>query len=400
MSAPDFTNVNDFLVTESGRIQSEMDKQTRARGYKWSGLVERNSFPLGMGQTLSKINYERTVPQQGGFAWNQVTVNPLPSVPSTSNNANVPTYQVNPASTPYSFSLYYGGLNSNPLTIHDANLSTNFPDQLNSIVYNLEGNVMDIWEDRKQDEYDRMCGHKIICQDGTPPESGTDQAWPSSAPTSQLTVEFLEWAYDRLMRDGGAEGLDTVQGEPCPIVVIEPEGQRMLFRNNADHRKDIRYSSESDILLNPLGIKAAYSNFKYALNSRAPHHDYSAITGWSRRNYYSESNATIGVKADPSLAYRNAQYATAYIFHPRVLELLMYDPDTGYNNGAEFDAVSWMGKFKWVNNKDNSLNIDGHTGYFRALLASATRPGLPNLGYAFRYKRCPHDFNIVGCTNS
>ncbi len=392
MATPSFENVNDFLVTETGRIQSNMDRQSRARGYKWNSLVQRTPFPLGMGQTLSKVNYERTVPGDA-FAWNQLTVND-----GTGNNANVPSVQIDPASTNFSFSLYYGAINSNPMTIHDANLSLNFADQLNSTVYNLEGNVLDIWEDRKQDEYDRLCGHKVICSGNgnAPPESGTDQAWPNTNPTSQLTVEFLDECYDRLMRDGGSDGLDTVQGDPCPLVILEPEAKRDIFRNNTELSKNIRYSSDSDILLNPLGATMAYSNFKFVYNYRAPHWDFSGGT-WTRRNFYSTSAATIGTKADPSLQYRNAQYATAYIFHPKVLELLVYDPDESYDNGVAFDASTWMGKFKWVNQKDNSVNIDGHTGYFRALLASASRPGLPNLGFALRYRRCQFDYNATAC---
>lgn len=396
---PDLTDINDFLIAESGRVQSNMDKQSRARGYKWNSIVDRSAFPLGMGQQLTKVNYERTVANgsaYNGFDWNQIVLNPTSG--STTNNTEYTVNEIDPAFTTFTFNLYYGALNSNPLTVHDANLSLNFPDQLNSTVYNLEGNVLDMWEDRKQDEYDRICGHKILC-DASATETGYDVAWTASAPTSQLTIEYLEASYDALDRDGGADGLDTVQGQMAPLIILESEAQRMLFRNNENHRKDIRYSSDSDILMNPLGIKQAYSNFKYALNNRAPHWDFSDGT-WTRRPYYSTSAATRGTKASPGLLYKNAAYATAYMFHPKVLELLVYDPETSYNNGVSFDANSWMGKFKWINQKDNSVNIDGHQGYFRALLASASRPGLPNLGYAFRYKRCAADYNAVSCTVS
>src|SRR5690606_5355865 len=142
------------------------------------------------------------------------------------SNALIPADQIDPASTNYTYSLYYRALNSNPLTVHDANLSLNFAEQLSAIVKNFEDNILDLWEDRKQDEYDRVCGHKIIAEIDGQPESGFDQPWINSVPTSRLTIEHLEAIYDRMMRDGAAEGLDTVQGIPTPIVIMEPEAWR------------------------------------------------------------------------------------------------------------------------------------------------------------------------------
>lgn len=397
MATPSLTAVNNFLVSESGRIQSEMSRQSRARGYKWDALIKKSSFPLGMGETLSKVNYERsTLTTDSG--WNQISLNPTSG--SASNNATITTDDIASASTTLTFSLYSRGINSSPVSLHDANLSLNFSDQLNSVVYNLEQEVMDIWEDRYQDEYDRLCGHKVICETtngDNPTETGSDQAWAAEAPTSQITLEFLEYAYDSLLRDGGADGLDTVQGDPCPLIICSPEAKRTIFRNNTELSKNIRYSSESDLLLNPLGATTAYGNMKFVTNVRAPRYDYSTGT-WTRRSFYSTSAATIGTKANPSTLYKNAAYETLYMFHPNVFEMMMYDPDTSYNNGVEFEASNWMGKFKWVNDYDKTSNPDRHTGFFRALLGAASRPGLTNLGYAFRYLRCPgRNFNAVAC---
>jgi hypothetical protein len=80
--------------------------------------------------------------------------------------------------------------------------------------------------------------------------------------------------------------------------------------------------------------------------------------------------------------------------------MLMYDPDPSYDNGVSFDASNWMGKFKWVNEYDKDSNPDRHTGWFRALLACASEPGLTNLGYAIRHQRCRNNLNLVACTTT
>lgn len=399
MSTPSLTAVDRFSVAESGRIQSSMLRQSRARGYNWASAIPKGEFPLHMGQSLSKVVWERTIPDSDS-GWSQVTLNPTSA--SASNNATVPTDNISQARTTLTYNLYYRGFNSQPVSVHDLALGLNAAANIDSAVYNLEGNVMDVWEDRYQDEYDRLCGHKIIAENNsgdTPTETGSDQSWAAEAPTGQLSIEMLEYCYDSLMRDGGADGLDTVQGRPTPLVICSPETLRALLRQNTDLRKDIRYSSEADVLLNPLGIKQAYSDFKFVHNYRAPRHDYSGST-WTRRAFYGTSAASVGTKADPGSLYKGARYETTYILHPKVYKMLMYDPDPSYDNGVSFDASNWMGKFKWVNEYDKSTNPDRHTGWFRALLAGASEPGLTNLGYSIRHLRCRNSLNLVGCSTT
>lgn len=393
---PSLSLINDYLVTLTADIEKDMPRQQREHGYQWNQLVDKTPFPLGRGDTLTSYTLERSGPTSA-FQWNQLSINIPAGGAATGNNAILQGQQINEAATSYERSLFYGHVFSNPVTIHDANLSLNWMEQLDFKVENLQGNVSDIWEDRKQDEYDRCCGHKVICQSSAPPETGFDQAWFSAAPTSQLTLEFLDWGYNQMMRDGGRQGLDTVQGNPTPLVIIEPEGYNQIIYNNEGHRKDLRHSSKADILLNPLGIENSLGHYKYVMNWKAPRWDYNVGSGtWVRREFYSDTATTIGNYQKNSLLYREAAYATAYLFHPEVMELQVYSP-TANMGEASFDAKNWNGDFFWINNKDNSNNIFGHTGYFGALLASSTKAKKPNLGWAFRYRRCPTAFEAVSC---
>lgn len=405
---PSGADNNNFCVAETGRIEKKFQMQARARGI-WTNQIRQKPFPLGMGDTLNKVVWERSNPTTA-FQWNVLSLNN-----GTGSNANPTAQTINPAWSTYQYQLNYGALNSNPVSIHDLALSLEGLQNLSKTFKNLQENVLDIIEDRKQDEYDRVCGHKLICRaTGALPESGFNQAWPTTAPDSQINLEFLEEGWDRIMRDGGAQGewgsLEHVSGQPCPLIFISPEGQRAIFRQNVEHRKDLRYSSQKDRLLNPLqgsgGVNnaaiqsgQAFGHFRYGMNLRAPRYNFTG-GAWVRVPYYETSAATTGTKADPGVGYRNASYEVAYLFHPAVMTLCTYNPDPSYDNGVKFDSATFVGKFKWVNNKDNGNNIDGNQGFFRALLASATDPDLTNLGFAWMYKRCRSDRNAIGCTNS
>lgn len=421
MSAwPPGSDVNDWLVTESGRIEKDFMMQSRARGI-WTNQIKQREFPLGMGEILTKVNFERSNPTVP-FAWSALNLNPTPPTSGGGSNANPTTYYINPAWSTYQYQLYYGALQSSSMTIYDISMSLDGPAQLGMQVENLKENVLDIIEDRKQDEYMRICGNKIICQDVTSPAtSGFNQDWPATVPDSQINLNYLEYGWDIMMRDGGAAGkwgtLQHVMGQPCPVVFCSPEAQRAIFRQDPDFRKDIRYSSQADRLLNPLSTGAendgnfprvrnpsiqdgsSYGHFRFGINLRAPRYNFTGGQ-FVRVPYYSTSAATLGIKVDPSIAYRNAAYEVAFIFHPATMELCTYDPPVSYDNGVKFNSGTFQGKFMWVNNKDNDKNVDGNQGYFRALLASASRPGLPNLGFAFMYKLCPNNFNGIGCSHS
>jgi hypothetical protein len=69
-----------------------------------------------------------------------------------------------------------------------------------------------------------------------------------------------------------------------------------------------------------------------------------------------------------------------------VMESQIPEPITG-SNGLTFDPVNYRGKFNWKNIPSVDLNPDGTIGFFRGVLASATKPIKTEFGYAFLFKR-------------
>ena len=68
------------------------------------------------------------------------------------------------------------------------------------------------------------------------------------------------------------------------------------------------------------------------------------------------------------------------------MESLIPAPITGAN-GLTFDPVNYKGEFKWTNIPDQTLNPDGTIGFFRGIMASASKPIKTNFGYSILFRR-------------
>ena len=68
------------------------------------------------------------------------------------------------------------------------------------------------------------------------------------------------------------------------------------------------------------------------------------------------------------------------------MESLVPEPISG-GSGVAFDPVSYKGEFKWTNIPDVTLNPDGTIGFFRGIMASASKPIKTNYGYSVVFKR-------------
>jgi hypothetical protein len=88
----------------------------------------------------------------------------------------------------------------------------------------------------------------------------------------------------------------------------------------------------------------------------------------------------------PNPTYESASFEAAYVLHPEVCEALIPNPMTG-GNGITFNPVNYRGKFDWKNIINEITNPDGTIGFFRGVLASATKPIKTEFGYTILFKR-------------
>ena len=117
-----------------------------------------------------------------------------------------------------------------------------------------------------------------------------------------------------------------------------------------------------------------------------------------RRTPYAAVATTQGMKFDISTAYEQAQYEDTIVFHQDVFSNLVPKPVTAAGSNVTFDAVSYMGDFKWKNIITPDTNPDGTIGYFRAILSSGTKPIRPEWGYVIRHLRASTPLFLDGVT--
>lgn len=249
----------------------------------------------------------------------------------------------------------------------------------------------------------------------------------------------------------GNNPLDRENARPVFGAILSSEASRKIIAENADIRQDYRWSSKVNELLAPLGIERSYAGFFHMVDDWLPRHDAYALSAeatsgqnqivvasaaavtlrvglpvsgtgiavgsvitaiassgttravtlsqnltgtiasgakvYVRRLPYIAVQTTQGSKWDIDPYYEAAEFEDTIIFHQDVFTNLVPKPITAAGSNVTFDAVSYMGDFKWKNILNETTNPDGTLGYFRAILSSGSKPIRPEWGYVIRHKR-------------
>lgn len=291
--------------------------------------------------------------------------------------------------------------------------------------------------------------------------SGDGSVFSNVVPTSGLVQGILDRVYMKLIRDGaGNNPLDRENARPVFGAILSSETSRKLILENDSIRNDYRWSSRVNELLAPLGIERSYGGFFHMVDDWLPRHDAYALTAnaasgatsvtiaaasaatlrvglpvsgtgvalgttvsavntttgavtlssaltaniasgariYFRRLPYSAVNTTQGQKWDIDSNYETAEFEDTILFHQDVFSCLVPKPITSAGSNVTFDAVSYMGDFKWKNILSESINPDGTLGYFRAILSAGSKPIRPEWGYVIRHQRKAPAMRLDGGT--
>ena len=93
---------------------------------------------------------------------------------------------------------------------------------------------------------------------------------------------------------------------------------------------------------------------------------------------------TMGIVTD-NPAYETAPLEAAFVLHSEVMESQIPNPFSG-SNGLSFNACDYKGKFNWLNIASEDKNPDQTNGFFRGVLASASKPINTEFGYVILFK--------------
>lgn len=235
-------------------------------------------------------------------------------------------------------------------------------------------------------------------------------------PASTLTQGILDRCYMKLIRDGaGTNALGRENSRPVFGLICSSETSRNLIADNPDIRQDWRYSKEVNELLAPLGIERSYAGFFHMVDDWGPRYILTTVAAPTVSVTLGASNATAlqyvrvfpyamvattqGYKWDINPAYEAATYEDSIVFHPDVFINLVPKPITSVGQ-ASFDAVSYMGEFKWKNIPHQTDNPDGTLGFFRAVLSAGSKPVRPEWGFVIRHQRASTTLGLLNVTTA
>lgn len=419
-------NIDNILIAESGRIGSDIYRKTLNTS-PWLKLIRQASWPDEMGQELTVLTYERSLPANT-LNWSSVTFNgsigggPSDPVVEGSGSCLPPTQELAFAQTARTYSLSHTALESPPICVNDLRYTFRRQEQLRMVFDILSENASYAWQDRYRNEYFRNCGHKVTAYGNSGsgvylPEVTTTSVDPNSTtatntlfyasggdvlpPTSYLTQGILDRIYMKLIRDGaGNNPLDRVNARPQFGLICSPETSDRLLREDENIRTDYRYNAgKVNELLAPLGIERSYRGFFHMIDEFSPR--YKLVAGSDTKVQrvlpYASTAATYGSKYDINPNYETAEYEVSFVFHQDVIESLIPKPITSPGGNTKFDPVSYRGNFMWKNILHPTQNPDGTMGFFRGVMSNGTKPIRPEWGYAILHLRCPNNLGLTDC---
>jgi len=310
-----YDNIQQLLVKEAGRIGPEIYRKTVDNNV-WLKLIKQDTFPEEMGDRVSVLTYERSIPQagrngrqndfdlqsvwQGASAilgsnptdatytsFNAYTQTPAGSATASTdsnNNVSLPKFaNVEFAQTLRTYDLRRVALESPNISLEDLRYPVRRKEQLTQIMNILTEQTALVWTTRYQDEYVRLAQNKVTPTGASASTATLNYATVSSdasafSPvvdaTSKLTQGILRRIYMRLLRDGaGSSAQGKENGAPVFNLITSAETSDDIIKLNSDIRSDFRYSSKPNELLAPLGVERSYGGFYHIIDPYPPRYN-------------------------------------------------------------------------------------------------------------------------------
>ena len=391
-------------------------------GYQLSTLVYDRALPItplandlssSPASSLVGTNWEGLGTQQAsasaGFSANQTET--TKSLPTEDTNVNIIDF----SKVLKTFTLSRAVIESPRINVEELRYAAHRTEQLRAIMDLLRESTRQSWEDRYRQQYGMQADNVIYAQasssvfstgaegkalygetgddllnvDDTVTDGGDGSGTGDTVGTdANISNAILDKAYFQLVRKGaGNNAYGRENGRPVFTLVCSSEASYQL-QTEAGFRDDIRYnSSKVSDLIAPLGVEKSFRGFYHLIDDLAPRFNV-ALTGANNNLVQvpvydvDQTNNKIVMNT----AYDSAAVEAAFILHQDVMESLIPAP-IGNVSGLKFDPVSYKGEFKWTNIADVIRNPDGQIGFFRGIMASASKPIKTDFGYVILFLR-------------
>lgn len=427
--ATDYSNIEQLLISESNRIGDDIYRKTVDTS-PWLKLVKQDAWPDEMGDTISVLVYERSLPydasgpkinwsdltQNGGAYGGTLSYNGTGNSASGSDSFPASGGTLEFGQTLRTYGLQHAALESPNISLNDLRFPMKRKEQLANVMQIMTESTTDVWIQRYRDQYVDQAENKLLATAATDTTgltnadtaiTGTIRVLSTGNGTrvtgfasttlantgvTQLTQTILDRVYMDLLRNGaGANAYDRANGAPVFLAIMSPETSDSLIRANADIRQDFRWSERVSELLAPLGVQRSYRNFHHLVDAFAPRYNlvsnvFTRVYPFVRSTNQSPNTSRQGFKYELNPNYLSATYEDTIIFVPEVFTSLVPKP-LSIGAGMEFNAQNYRGEFTWRNILDRENNPDGTLGYFRAIYSNGAKPIFPHMGYVIRHAR-------------
>jgi len=430
------TDINTILTQEAGRIGQDIHKAT-LHVSPWIDLIKQSTFPEGMGHTLSTLIYDRALPitpidqdlgdtsgslvgtnwtsvatEQGtakrGFTANQTET--TKSLPTTDERVNIIDF----SKEMKTYSLSRAVIESPRINVEELRYTVHRIEQLRAIMDLLKESTRETWEQRYRQQYDKQCDNVVYCKasstvfatgaEGSPTTTNDDSETALDVDaattvggdggdsddvvdtTANISNAILDKIYFQLVRKGaGTNAYGRENGRPVFTLVCSSEASYQL-QTEAGFRDDVRYNnSKVSDLIAPLGVEKSFRGFYHLIDDKAPRFNL-ALASDNLVEVPVHSVDATNDKVIMNTSYDSAVVEAAYVLHQDVMESLIPAP-IGNVGPLKFDPVSYKGDFRWTNIPDVIRNPDGTIGFFRGIMASASKPIKTDFGYVILFKR-------------
>ena len=424
--------IDNILTQEANRIGDDIHKATLHTS-PWMDLVRQSAFPEGMGYELNTLIYDRALPLKSGTLgsspvlgvnWKALQTGTASSAVGFTDGQTTASQALSAegkATIDFtkklkSYSLKKAVVESPRLNVEDLRYAAHRNDQLSAIMDLMQESVRHTWENRYRDEYDRLADNTVICKsastsfitavedkqsfaaagstdaslvsttttDGTATDIDADNNGTADI-TGNISNAIMDKIYFQLVRAGaGAKAYGRENGRPIFSVVMSSEASYQL-QTEAEFRDDVRYNNAKvGELIAPLGVEKSFRGFYHLVDDLTTRYTESSDSS----NVLSkvEPFTVSGGVVIPNTAYESAPYEAAYVLVDDVMESLIPAP-TATAPGLTFDPVNFKGEFRWTNIADAEINPDKTIGFFRGIMASASKPIKTQFGYVVIFKR-------------
>lgn len=397
MPAYDYTcaEIDNMLLAETGRyMQGALARRLSPRG-KWRNAIPFEKWQDGMGVVHNRIIWERTVPTNDGDEWTENA----PSTGDASSQCDLTPEIIEFGQSTSSWRKSTRNIRTPWFCLEDLRDDHRVKDMLAALQKNLGWVSHYVWENRIQDEYDRMCEHKLTENGSFDIEATSYDA--ANPPTSRLLSGTLRQIYQYLMADGAGEeggiGL-TTSGSSVLQLFTDMNTDVDLIQQDPELRQDFRYDPEkAKLLTRAYGMERSFDNYQHVYNPFQQR--FEIVDGaYVRVQPFSDpATATKGKKQLLRKEYLYATYAKSHVVIPRVFTMEVPNPITSPGGQLEFKPVDYMGDFAWLNIQDANCNPRNQKGFFDAIFTSAARPEDTWYGFGVMHLNCPAPRNGVDC---